>query len=61
MRGVVAEQIPPDVWCRDVEGEAMQNIYAEVQQYLLGKFGNLVAVCLPEHLKVSSLYVVMNC
>ena len=46
-----------DVWCRDMEGEAMQSIYAEVQQHLLGKFGNLVAVCLQEHLKVSSVCV----
>lgn len=30
----------------------MQKICAEVQQYLLVKFGNLVALCLPENLKV---------
>lgn len=35
----------------------MQKICAEVQQYLLVKIGNLVALCLPEHLKVCSFYV----
>ena len=50
-------QICSGAWCRDVEGEAMQSICAEVQQYLLGKFGTLIAVCLPEHLKVLSICV----
>lgn len=40
-----------------MEGEVMQKICAEVQQYLLVKFGNLVALCLPEHLKVCSCCV----
>ena len=61
MRKFFFEPFACDMGCRDMEGEAMQSIYAEVQQYLLGKFGNLVAVCLPEHLKVSSCCVASEC
>lgn len=34
--------------------EAMSSICGEVQQHLLSKLGNLVAICLPEQLKVSA-------
>lgn len=55
IQGSVTEQYALGARCRDMDGEVMQKICAEVQQYLLVKFGNLVAVCLPEHLKVCPL------
>lgn len=34
--------------CRDADSEPLQNICQEVQQHVLSKLGNLVAVCLPD-------------